>query len=63
MRKPSCAVVENVDAAVLVSGSRHFSIRRDIDAHAEEAFGFVFGDLLCLAISDRVGVVYVDATI
>lgn len=46
MQQPPRVVVEDVDPAVLVAGSRESSISGQIDAHAKTPLGVVLSDLL-----------------
>ena len=62
------AVVEDVDAAVLVAGGCHCAVGGEVDGEAEGTFGFVLGDSLggCLVVRGARcggGVVDIDAAV
>lgn len=63
MGEAARAVVEDVDAAILMARRSHLTIGRDIHGHAEGAFGLELSDLLHLAVREGGEVKDIDAAI
>ena len=63
MSQPAGGVVEDKDAAVLVAGSCHLAVCRDVNAHSKRTFGLVCDEFVALAAAKRGGVVDMDSAI
>ena len=57
------AVVEDVNATILVSGCGHLAVGGEVYTHAEAAFSLVLRYRFRLAVRDGARVVNVDATV